>query len=77
MITLGVVLTGAPMTAMAQQPAKVFRIGILSPAAAASTKAFDALRNGLRELGYIEGAKHHDRVSPRCLGLSPIAGDGG
>ena len=42
---------------MAQQPTKVFRIGILSPAAAASTKAFDALRNGLRELGYIEGAK--------------------
>ena len=54
-IALGAVLAGAPMTAMAQQPAKVFRIGILSPAAAASTKGFDALRNGLRELGYTEG----------------------
>ena len=43
-------------SATAQQPAKVFRIGILSPAAAASTKAFDAFRNGLRELGYIEGS---------------------
>ena len=43
-------------SATAQQPAKVFRIGILSPAAAASTKAFDAFRDGLRELGYVEGA---------------------
>jgi len=43
-------------SATAQQPAKVFRIGILSPAAAASTKAFDAFRDGLRELGYIDGA---------------------
>jgi hypothetical protein len=41
---------------MAQQPDKVFRIGILSPAASPSTKAFDSLRQGLRELGYIEGA---------------------
>src|SRR6516225_9440353 len=55
-IALGAVLAGAPTTAMAQQPAKVFRIGNLSPAAEASTKAFDAFRNGLRELGYIEGA---------------------
>ena len=40
---------------MAQQPGKIFRIGILSPAASPSTKAFDSLRKGLRELGYIEG----------------------
>jgi putative ABC transport system substrate-binding protein len=45
-----------PIAACAQQPAKVFRIGILSPAASPSTKAFDALREGLRELGYIDGA---------------------
>ena len=35
---------------------KRFRIGILSPATSPSTKAFDALREGLRELGYIDGA---------------------
>jgi putative tryptophan/tyrosine transport system substrate-binding protein len=45
-----------PIAACAQQAAKVFRIGILSPAASPSTKAFDALRDGLRELGYIDGA---------------------
>ena len=43
-------------SATAQQPAKVFRIGILTPAASSSTKAFDAFRDGLGELGYIEGA---------------------
>jgi putative ABC transport system substrate-binding protein len=43
------------MTAMAQQPAKVFRIGILSPAGSRSTKSFDAFRVGLRGLGYIDG----------------------
>ena len=41
---------------MAQQPGKIFRIGILSPAASPSTRAFGSLRKGLRELGYIEGA---------------------
>jgi len=40
---------------MAQQPGKIFRIGVLSPAASPSTKAFDSLRKGLRDLGYIEG----------------------
>jgi len=39
----------------AQQPAKMFRIGILSPAAQAETKIFDAFREGLRDLGYIDG----------------------
>jgi putative ABC transport system substrate-binding protein len=39
----------------AQQPAEIFRIGVLSPASSPSTKAFEALREGLRQLGYIEG----------------------
>jgi putative ABC transport system substrate-binding protein len=43
-----------PIAASAQQPAKVFRIGILSPAGSLSTKAFDALRERLREQGYID-----------------------
>jgi putative tryptophan/tyrosine transport system substrate-binding protein len=48
-------LTAASCSAGAQQPQKIFRIGILSPAASPSTKAFDAFRVGLRELGYIDG----------------------
>jgi putative ABC transport system substrate-binding protein len=54
-IALGAVVAGTPLPALAQQPGKVFRIGILSPAGSPSTKAFDALREGLRELGYIDG----------------------
>ena len=47
----------APRRSAAQQaPAKLPRIGILSPAASPSTKGFDACRDGLRELGYIDGA---------------------
>ena len=55
-ITLEALVAGATITAVAQQPAKVFRIGILSPAESPSTKAFDSFRKGLRELGYVEGA---------------------
>ncbi len=55
-IALEALVAGALPIATAQQPAKVFRIGILSPAGSPSTKAFDALREGLRELGYIDGA---------------------
>jgi putative ABC transport system substrate-binding protein len=55
-IALGAAGAGAPPIATAQQSAKVFHIGILSPAGSPSTKAFDALREGLRELGYIDGA---------------------
>jgi putative ABC transport system substrate-binding protein len=45
----------APLAGDAQQPAKVPRIGILTPAAEASTPVFEAFRQGLRELGYVEG----------------------
>jgi putative ABC transport system substrate-binding protein len=49
------VLAGAPPTGAAQQAGKPIRIGILSPAQQTSTKSFDAFREGLRELGYIDG----------------------
>jgi putative tryptophan/tyrosine transport system substrate-binding protein len=53
---LGIAVSGAvALPDMAQQPGKIFRIGVLSPAASPSTKAFDGLRKGLRDLGYIEG----------------------
>ncbi len=46
----------APLPARAQQPAKVYRIGILEAIPAAQNTAnLDALRRGLRELGYVEG----------------------
>jgi putative ABC transport system substrate-binding protein len=51
-----VILAGVALSALAQQPAKIPRIGILSPAASPSTKGFDAFGDGLRELGYIDGA---------------------
>src|SRR5437660_1500895 len=54
-IAFGAIMAGAPLTAAAQQPRKVFRIGILSPAERSSTKIFDAFREGLRDLSYIDG----------------------
>src|ERR1700757_3516533 len=43
--------------AEAQQPVKVPRIAYLSPSSAATTSAarMEAFRQGLRELGYVEG----------------------
>src|SRR5262249_38926927 len=39
-----------------QQPGKVYRIGVLEPASAAEgAGGLEALRQGLRELGYVEG----------------------
>jgi putative ABC transport system substrate-binding protein len=53
---LGGVSTAWPLAARAQQSAKVARIGFLglAPASAFATRV-DALRIGLRDLGYIEG----------------------
>jgi putative ABC transport system substrate-binding protein len=46
----------APLAARAQQAGKVYRIGILEPVPASRNVAnLDALRKGLRDLGYVEG----------------------
>jgi ABC-type uncharacterized transport system substrate-binding protein len=45
----------APLTADAQQAAKIARIGYLVPNLAASPPAHEAFRQGLRDLGYVEG----------------------
>ena len=46
----------APLAARAQQVGKVYRIGILEAIPAAQNAAnLDALRKGLRDLGYVEG----------------------
>jgi putative tryptophan/tyrosine transport system substrate-binding protein len=44
-----------PLTARAQQPAKVPRVGILSPAASETGGTLTAFREGIRDLGYVEG----------------------
>jgi putative ABC transport system substrate-binding protein len=49
------VLGVAPLAAEAQQAAKVARIGYLSTNLAASPHLRDAFRQGLRDLGYVEG----------------------
>jgi putative tryptophan/tyrosine transport system substrate-binding protein len=54
-ISLGAVLGGAPLSGAAQQPGKVFRIGVLSLAGQTSSGGLNAFREGLRDLGYIEG----------------------
>jgi putative ABC transport system substrate-binding protein len=52
---LGAVLA-APLAAEAQQPEKVYRIGYLGNASAlAEADRVDSLREGLRDVGYVEG----------------------
>lgn len=54
LLTLSILL--APLAAEAQQPAKVGRIGILNPGPLAPRlPAWEAFRQGLRALGYVEG----------------------
>jgi putative ABC transport system substrate-binding protein len=54
LIAIGAILV-APLAAEAQQAAKVARIGYLSPNLAASLHLREAFRQGLRDLGYVEG----------------------
>ena len=53
---IAVGLLAAPLGGRAQQVGKVYRIGILEPIPAAQNAAnLTALREGLRDLGYVEG----------------------
>ena len=53
----------APLAAEAQPAGKVYRIGVLETTSPALNAAnLDAFRQGLRELGYVEGHNCHDRV---------------
>jgi putative ABC transport system substrate-binding protein len=53
--TLAGGLLAAPLAAEAQQAAKVARIGYLAGSLAATPHAPEAFRQGLRDLGYVEG----------------------
>src|ERR1700675_1979612 len=48
-------LGAAPLAAEAQQAAKIARIGYLSPNLATGPHLREAFRQGLRDLGYVEG----------------------
>ena len=48
-------LVAAPLAGNAQPPPRIARIGYLSPNLAASPQLRDAFRQGLRDLGYVEG----------------------
>ena len=50
----GFALLAAPLAADAQQAGKVWRIGVLSPGSP-SPALLEAFREGLRELGYVDG----------------------
>ena len=54
-VTLTLSLLVAPLTVTAQPRRTVPRVGILTPAAEASTPLWEAFRQGLRDLGYVEG----------------------
>jgi len=53
--TLVLGLLAGPLPAKAQQTGKVYRIAILSPNRPGPRETIDGLRQGLRDLGYIEG----------------------
>jgi putative ABC transport system substrate-binding protein len=56
LIALGASALAAPLGSFAQQQRKVWRIGFLNAGSpATSSHNIDAFRQGLRELGYIEG----------------------
>src|SRR6476646_5686782 len=52
---LGGMTVAWPLAAHAQQPGKVYRIGFLWDSPDAFVDALEAFRQGLHELGYVEG----------------------
>src|SRR5713226_10730791 len=54
-VTGSLTLLGPPLAAQAQQAAKTARIGYLAGNVAGSPHLTEAFRQGLRDLGYVEG----------------------
>jgi putative tryptophan/tyrosine transport system substrate-binding protein len=66
----GAVLLAAPLAAEAQQAGRVYRIGMLETTSPALNAAnLDAFRQGLRELGYVEG--HNFMIEYRSVDGRP------
>jgi putative ABC transport system substrate-binding protein len=78
-LALGVLLT--PLVADAQQAKKVNRIGILltaAPELPLTRALLDAFKNGLRELGYVEGRNiiiEYRSAQGRVEGFSELAAE--
>src|SRR3982751_2443887 len=54
-IALGANALAAPLALLAQQPSKLFRVGLLGVVSAATyARQVEALRQGFRDLGYVE-----------------------
>jgi putative tryptophan/tyrosine transport system substrate-binding protein len=61
-----------PLALRAQQPGKIFRIGLLAPATGPTSGGridLDALRSGLRDLGWVEGKDLSIEI--RWAGVNP------
>ncbi|MBI2154105.1 MAG: hypothetical protein HYV92_10960 [Candidatus Rokubacteria bacterium] len=59
-LALAAGILSAPLTGDAQQPAKVFRIGILAtvpPTTPEASRLWEVFFQGLRELGYVDGTE--------------------
>ena len=55
-ILVAVIVLAVAVVAEAQQPTKVYRIGLLSARSSSSdSRRAEAFRQGLRDLGYVEG----------------------
>jgi putative tryptophan/tyrosine transport system substrate-binding protein len=55
LVTLVLGLLMLPLTAEAQQPGKIPRVGVLSPFISSADLLLETFRQGLREIGYMEG----------------------
>ena len=55
LFTLTLILGLAPGATWAQQPSRAALVGVLVPSIGANDPLIDAMRDGLRQLGYVEG----------------------
>jgi hypothetical protein len=67
-ILIAAILLAGAVIAEAQQPGKVARIGyLIVPVLSSDTSArIEVLRQGLRELGYVEGKKAGSKILMAC-----------
>jgi putative ABC transport system substrate-binding protein len=76
-VTITLIILAAAFTADAQQPTKVPRMGFLSPSSRSSLATrYEAFRQGMRELGYVEGknivieSRYAERKQDRVAALA-------
>ncbi len=72
-VTFALGLLALPLPANAQQPGKVYRIGLLYSTSAVVALFTDAFRQGLRELGYVEGKNYVLEIRARGAKTDPLS----